>query len=220
MLLLILEKGLPLDEVVFYDTGMEFKAIYNIRDRAKTILLDKGIAYTELHPPRDFLFDMLYRTKTKRDGSVVNGDGWCGGPCRWGTFIKQRTINKHTAGAHVYLGIAADEQRRLAKLEANKSSPIAEAGTTESDCLAYCHKNGFYWYEDGVELYSVLDRVSCWCCCNKNIKELRNIYHYLPQYWDRLKDLQSKIEAPMKGRSGSVFDLEERFRREDEEQKR
>lgn len=27
MVLLILERGLPLDEVVFYDTGMEFKAI-------------------------------------------------------------------------------------------------------------------------------------------------------------------------------------------------
>lgn len=33
MVLLILERGLPLDEVVFYDTGMEFKAIYDTRDR-------------------------------------------------------------------------------------------------------------------------------------------------------------------------------------------
>lgn len=31
MLLLILEKNMPLDEVVFYDTGMEFEAIYKIR---------------------------------------------------------------------------------------------------------------------------------------------------------------------------------------------
>lgn len=31
MVLLILERGLPLDEVVFYDTGMEFKAIYDTR---------------------------------------------------------------------------------------------------------------------------------------------------------------------------------------------
>lgn len=33
MLLLILEKNKPLDEVIFYDTGMEFQAIYNIRDK-------------------------------------------------------------------------------------------------------------------------------------------------------------------------------------------
>lgn len=32
MLLKLVENKMPLDEVVFYDTGMEFKAIYNIRD--------------------------------------------------------------------------------------------------------------------------------------------------------------------------------------------
>ena len=33
MLLRILEEKKPLDEVIFYDTGMEFQAIYNIRDK-------------------------------------------------------------------------------------------------------------------------------------------------------------------------------------------
>ena len=32
MLLLLIEKQYPLDEVVFFDTGMEFRAIYHIRD--------------------------------------------------------------------------------------------------------------------------------------------------------------------------------------------
>ena len=59
-----------------------------------------------------------------------------------------------------------------------------------------------------------LDRVSCWCCANKNLKELRNIRTHLPEYWDRLKDLQSKTNRPMKGPGKSVFDLEERFRKE------
>ena len=38
MLLYILENRLPLDEVVFYDTGMEFDAIYRNRDRITKIL--------------------------------------------------------------------------------------------------------------------------------------------------------------------------------------
>lgn len=37
----------PLDFVVFYDTGMEFQAIYNIRDKIKPILKDKGIKFSE-----------------------------------------------------------------------------------------------------------------------------------------------------------------------------
>ena len=33
MLLKLIELNYPLDEVVLYDTGMEFKCIYNIRDK-------------------------------------------------------------------------------------------------------------------------------------------------------------------------------------------
>ena len=72
--------------------------------------------------------------------------------------------------------------------------------------------------ENGIDLYSILDRVSCWCCCNKNKKELFNIWKYLPEYWERLKELQGKIDRPMKkfcnkqyGEYGNVFDMEKVF---------
>ena len=61
MVLYILEHGLPLDEVMFYDTGMEFEAIYRIRDKLLPILASRGIRYTELSPPVPFLYDMLER---------------------------------------------------------------------------------------------------------------------------------------------------------------
>ena len=64
--------------------------------------------------------------------------------------------------------------------------------------------------EGGIELYSILDRVSCWCCRNKNLRELNAIYHNLPQYWDKLRALQSYIEEPYKP-PYTIFDLEERF---------
>lgn len=43
MLLRLLEEGWPLDEVVFYDTGMEFQAIYDIRDRVRPLLEERRI---------------------------------------------------------------------------------------------------------------------------------------------------------------------------------
>lgn len=85
---------------------------------------------------------------------------------------------------------------------------------TEKDCLKYCYSKGWNWDENGVELYSILDRVSCWCCRNKNIKELKNIYMYLPEYWQKLRGLQSRIDEPFKGEGKSIFDLEERFKKE------
>ena len=54
MILMLIEKGCPLDEVVFYDTGMEFQAIYNLRDKMIPIFEQHGIKYVELKPPYSF----------------------------------------------------------------------------------------------------------------------------------------------------------------------
>lgn len=51
MLLRLIETGASLDEVVFYDTGMEFQAIYDTRDAVLPLLAKHSIAYKELTPP-------------------------------------------------------------------------------------------------------------------------------------------------------------------------
>lgn len=214
MVLLLIEKQYPLDEVVFYDTGMEFDSVYKVRDMIIPILKENNIAYTELKPKTPFWIDMLIRQKKKRSGEIVYGDGYCGGACRWHTFKKQKACNDYTNDSFVYVGIAHDETKRLQFLDDNKIAPLAEWGMNESDCLDYCYKHGIRWIEDGVDLYSILDRVSCWCCKNKNLKELKNIYKYLPRYWNMLKGLQDKIDTPMKGDGKSIFDLEKRFKEE------
>ncbi len=218
MLLRLLEEGWPLDEVVFYDTGMEFQAIYDIRDRIKPMLEEKGIQFTELHPSYDFMWKMFDKPVNGPNGPHL-GYSWCGGRCRWGTRDKLSIIEKHARGTEEYVGIAADETSRLEKeRKGSKIFPLAEWGMTEADCLQYCYDRGFFWEEDGgtgtVRLYDVLDRVSCWCCCNKNLKELRNIMAHLPKYWERLKDLQRRTDRPMKGAGKSVLELEARFQKE------
>ena len=212
MLLKIMDEKMPLDEVVFYDTGMEFKAIYNIRDKILPLLKDMDIKYTELKPEQPFLYTMFEKPVNKRNGEKSFGYSWCGGRCRWGTTEKLKAIEKYCKGNYEYVGIAVDEPNRLEKeRKGNKLFPLANWNMTEKDCLKYCYDKGFGWLEDGIELYSILDRVSCWCCGNKNLKELRNYYKYLPSYWSKLKDLQSKTNRPMKYNKYTVFDLEEKF---------
>ena len=221
MLLLLLERKARLDEVIFYNSGMEFEAIYHIRDRIRPILEQRGIRFTEVKPEAPFLYNMLDRPVDSKKNGFHLGYGWCGGPCRWGTKLKTDALDGVAPDAEVhYVGIAVDEPKRLAKLGSPKCSPLAEAGMTEADCLAYCYERGFFWEEDGIRLYDILDRVSCWCCKNKNRKELKNIYQFLPQYWEKLKELQAQIPMPMKPYSrkgvpyGNVFDLEKVFGRE------
>lgn len=230
MMLRLIEEKWPLDIVVFYDTGMEFESIYQIRDKVRLILAERRIEYIELKPQMPFLYSMLKKEVTSKQKGTHYGYGWCGGLCRWGTSEKLRAIKqfKNSLAEPVidYVGIAADEANRFEKsAQEGKVLPLVEWGMSEHDCLQYCHAHGFYWIERAtnagtayVDLYQLLDRVSCWCCCNKNLKELRNIYSYLPQYWDRLKILQQQIDRPFKGyykgRPNGIFELEKRFLQE------
>jgi 3'-phosphoadenosine 5'-phosphosulfate sulfotransferase (PAPS reductase)/FAD synthetase len=208
MLLLLLEHKMPLDKVIFYDTGMEFDAIYQTRNKAVKLLEQHGIKYTELHPPMKFEDRMYNYPYISRRGEQKQGYGWCGGLCRWGTKEKTMALDKYckAIGEEVrqYVGIALDEPQRLERLKGtNKISPLAEFGFTEPMALEHCYKHGFDWLEtkggaDPVRLYDILDRVSCWCCRNKNLKELANYKRYLPAYFKRLEDLEQKIGEPMK----------------------
>lgn len=205
MLWMLLENEEPLDEVVFFDTGMEFDAIYNERDKMLRNLAANGVRYTELRPKTPMWWNMLCRpVKSRKTGEVHRtGYGWCGGLCRWGTTEKTRALDKYAKerNATVYVGIAADEKQRIARERAEyKRLPLVGWGMTESDCLNLCYSKGHEWKEGDVRLYDVLDRVSCWCCRNKNLKELAAIREELPEYYERLVALEGAIGEPMKRR--------------------
>lgn len=206
MLLMLIERGEAPDEVVYYDTGMEFQAIYDTRDAVLPTLDEHGVLYTELRPKNPMWWDMFCRPVRRRGTGEVHkrGYGWCGGLCRWGTKAKTSAIDRYARerGAVQLVGIAADETERLER--ANNSGhvhPLAEWGVTEYEALAYCYSRGFEWMERGVRLYDVLDRVSCWCCRNKNLKELRAIHDYLPDYWERLVAMEGVLGPMKKGKT-------------------
>lgn len=213
MLLMLMRRGAPLDGVVFYDTDMEFQAIYDTRDAVLPMLKARGIAYKELYPEHPMEYDMFERPVDGPNGPH-KGYSWCGGRCRWGTAKKLQALDAYCKDATVYVGIAHDERERLVKeRKPNKRFPLAEWDITEGEALLYCYKRGYEWVENGRPLYALLDRVSCWCCANKNLDELRNYRDYLPEYWERLKALQARTDRPFK-RYASIFDLEERFAKE------
>lgn len=215
MLLKLIETGSPLDEVVYFDTGMEFPAIYDTRDMTLPLLEEHHILYTDLRPRNPMWWSMFCRhvheTEPQKKPNPMNvafkkagmlpdgihyGYGWCGDSCRWGTSEKNRALDKYAEerDAIVYVGIAADEKSRLAKeTKPYKRHPLALWGMTEADCLEYCNDNGFFWEQDGVLLYDVLDRVSCWCCRNKNQRELKAMHDHLPDYWERLVAMEDVL---------------------------
>lgn len=219
MVLTLIEKEYPLDHVVFVDLGKEFKSIYKIWDKLTLVLDDAGIKHKRLQLSKSFDYYFSEHNINTKDGSIKTGYGWCGHRCRWGTTFKGQLLNnfyKATYGDEPiceYVGIAADELDR-AKIQRGKNIkcyPLIYWNMNENDCLTKCYKNGYTYEEDnGIQLYQVLDRVSCYCCANKNLKELKTIHDYLPEYWQELKNMQDKINIPFR-QDESVHDLEIRF---------
>lgn len=81
----------------------------------------------------------------------------------------------------------------------------------EKDCLEYCYKKDYTWQENGVMLYGILDRVSCWCCGNKNKKELENMFLYLPEYYLKNIKLLKQIKKNNKRGSAVVENAKKQF---------
>lgn len=222
MLLRLLEEKYPLDEVVYFDIGVEFQSIRNNAEKTKAMLDDKGIKFTILEPKEPFIYCMCEKPVKKANSTIQSGYKWCGGCARWGTALKLDAIKKNNAkyGDEMiveYVGVASDERQRINRERHGnriKIYPLVEWEMTEKDCLEYCYSKGWHWQENGYELYDLLDRVSCKYCRNKNLKELRNIYHFMPDVWQELKDLQDKVKMPYKD-GKTIHDLEMRFITED-----
>ena len=71
----------------------------------------------------------------------------------------------------------------------------------------------------GGGLYKDFKRVSCWCCPLQPLSALRTLYHKFPMLWEELKEMDAKRSYKFRP-DYSVEQLEERFKKEDELEKK
>ena len=192
MLLMMLEKDIKIDEIIFCDTGKEFEGIYNNISKIEKYI---GRKITRLQPERSFDYWMFDHVKTKGARKGTKGYGWPVGGARWCTkALKQQTIVRYlkkykSVGVIEYHGIAVDEQNRLNKNNDKLIKyPLVDWNVTETDALQYCYSKGFTF--DG--LYKLFNRVSCWCCPMSSLAELKNLYLYFPELWEELKEMDNR----------------------------
>ncbi len=223
MILELIKRQEPLDEVLFCDTYKEFPAMYKHISKVKRIVEKAGIKFTELRSPESFdylMFEHLPKRKmNKLEG--LKGYSWADSRNRWCTTVLKVSIidsyiKKLSKKYNVfqYIGLAADELHRLER-EGNKRKdhihPLVKWGWDEEKCLNYCYDNGFNW--DG--LYKLFKRVSCWCCPLQSLKELRSLRTYFPELWYELLDMDSRTWRKFRP-DYSVKQLEIRFQLEEE----
>lgn len=232
MLLLMIERGMPIDIVIAADTGMEFPEMYDHLAKVDELLFrERGLHITTLRHPKGFEWLMFEEPKVKpssienrtRLGVPLFGNGWPGMKVRWCTGqLKTKLIErevKRIKGEHNalhYVGIAADEVWRCKK----EQYPLVEWDINEAEALQICYDRGL----DFGGLYRIYHRASCWCCPFQRIDELRKLRRHHPELWRLLMDMDNRAIAffganPLGKfkKNWSVERLEQRFTREETE---
>ena len=226
MLLMMLEKNMPVDVILFCDTGLEFPDMYKHIEELEKYTGMKITRVKAEHSFEYYFFDAEIRRKNEiqfieKFGALHKGNSWPGPKQRWCTSRlkdapreKFLTPLKKKYNVIEYVGIAADEEYRLLRKTNNKDNvrhPLVEWGITEADCLQYCYDKGFDW--NG--LYKHFSRVSCWCCPLQPLRELRILYTYYPELWEKLRKWDDNTWRNFRA-DYSVRELEIRFKFERE----
>lgn len=165
MLLILLEKGFNIDEIIFCDTGKEFPDMLKHIDKVEKYI---GRQITRIKSNKSF--DYLFSEQKRSDKSKyknIKGYGWSSATRRWCTTeLKKRVFNdyikqKYGKDYTLYIGLAFDEQKRVKRNKDTRIKyPLVDWEMTEQQALQYCYNKGFNW--NG--LYNHFKRVSCYLC--------------------------------------------------------
>ncbi len=218
MLLRMIELDMPIDEILFCDTGLEFPEIYEHIDKVEKYI---GRKITRLKHDKSFEYYLTEHEyiirQGKHKGQKIKGYSFPGPLSRWCTkAFKINMLDKYFRHKQKEyniirnIGIAYDEQKRIKEY----CYPLVDWKWTEADCLKYCYDKGFDW----GGLYNYFSRVSCWCCPLQAIHDLKMLWKHFPHLWKKLQEWQDRTWGNFnRGKRLSYY--EERFKFEEEWEK-
>ena len=186
--LLALQHGEPLDELVYCEVmfSEEISCFYHVVTRGKTKGMLSG-------------FPLSGRCTIQRDCKLPPIKAY------------QKALPPDTVQ---YIGIAADEPKRLARLKPGQISLLDKYHVAEPEARSMCAAEELL-----SPLYDFTKRGGCWFCPNASISELRHLYRYHPELWQLLLELQDVPNKPTERFSWrrTFREIDERFRQEGEQ---
>jgi len=192
-------------ELLFFDTGLDFPEMATHLTDLQNHL---GKEITSVGHHKDFKDLLLYRY------------GW---PSRGNTWCKRKKIDalkKYSRGRTELIGFSKEEIHRCNSKEFKNRDvrfPMIERGITGDHALKYCRTKGFDW--SGLYAPGRFERVSCFCCPNKRIGELRVLRNYHPDLWGQMLEWETimKNNGVYHGfhKDIGIHDYDRRFAEED-----
>ena len=184
MLLRMIEMGMPIDTVMFADTGKEFPQLYAYVDRMEKHVTSLGIEFQRVAPKKTW--DDWFFGEVTRGKMMGKQRGW---PlmffhCYWSREAKHKTMDPLCRGNIRYLGFGVNEKKRVTaarKQEEIWAVPLADWNWTEAMCLEYLEKIG--WAE---QFHRDFNRTGCFLCPKQGEKALETLRTKYPDQWKEL----------------------------------
>ncbi len=218
MLLLMLEKNMKIDEVIFADTGVEFPSTYEYIERVEKYT---GITIKKLKPLVTWKEQFFKIKKRGKNKGRIYGFPMANG-CFMNTVLKLQPILKYYKTIQeeylVYIGIAYNEPGRFERLKQNEKAPLYEWGINEKTVIKELKKRNLY-----DSHYNIFNRNGCYMCPQMGIGGARKLRKYYPEQWKELLWYSKIAEFHLKGRNSewregwTVSALEERFSQEEKQ---
>ena len=199
--LLALQHGEPLDELVYCEVMFSEEISGELPEHNRFIhetaipyFEQRGIPTRVLRSEKTYLscfYHVVTRGKTKGMLSRFPLSGRCTiqRDCKLPPIkAYQKALPPDTVQ---YIGIAADEPKRLARLKPGQISLLDKYHVAEPEARSMCAAEELL-----SPLYDFTKRGGCWFCPNASISELRHLYRYHPELWQFLLELQDVPNKP------------------------
>lgn len=186
--LLALQHGEPLDELVYCEVMFSEEISGELPEHNRFIhetaipyFEQRGIPTRVLRSEKTYLscfYHVVTRGKTKGmlSGFPLSGRCTIQRDCKLPPIkAYQKALPPDTVQ---YIGIAADEPKRLARLKPGQISLLDKYHVAEPEARSMCAAEGLL-----SPLYDFTKRGGCWFCPNASISELRHLYRYHPELW-------------------------------------
>lgn len=189
------EKGEPLDAAVFVEvmfdentSGEHPLHIEFVYDKVKPFFeKELKVPFIVLRSDRTYI-DCFSHVVTRGENEGKTAGFPIPGLCVINRDCKMRAIKQFRKQHEIkteYVGIAADETERLARLTENKVSLLAKHRLTEVDAKAKCKEYGLL-----SPIYTICKRNGCWFCMNCKDNEFVWLLQNRPELFEKLIDLE------------------------------
>ena len=217
--LLALQHGEPLDELVYCEVMFSEEISGELPEHNRFIhetaipyFEQRGIPTRVLRSEKTYLscfYHVVTRGKTKGmlSGFPLSGRCTIQRDCKLPPIkAYQKALPPDTVQ---YIGIAADEPKRLARLKPGQISLLDKYHVAEPEARSMCAAEELL-----SPLYDFTKRGGCWFCPNASISELRHLYRYHPELWQLLLDQADRHPGAEHGTAkwGSTHTLNLKYR--------